>query len=103
MGWPPNDPPLEGHRHLGVRSYTERTNTKKVKLAAKKRHGRLFCEVCGFDFEQRYGDLGQDFCEAHAARAATTSLSSLLSAGKGKGMGTLGNTTRATLAYRRKG
>ncbi len=27
--------------------------------------GRLFCEVCGFDFEMVYGRRGLDFCEGH--------------------------------------
>ena len=28
-------------------------------------HGRLFCEVCGFDFREKYGERGDDFIEAH--------------------------------------
>ena len=35
-----------------------------IKLA-KKKHGRLICEVCGFDFEKTYGELGKDFIEVH--------------------------------------
>lgn len=27
--------------------------------------GKLSCEVCGFDFKERYGDLGAEFCEVH--------------------------------------
>jgi len=27
--------------------------------------GRLACEVCGFDFAEVFGDLGQDFIECH--------------------------------------
>lgn len=31
----------------------------------KKKHGKLFCEICNFDFENKYGELGKDFIEAH--------------------------------------
>lgn len=27
--------------------------------------GKLYCEVCGFDFYSTYGELGKDFIEAH--------------------------------------
>lgn len=35
------------------------------KAAAMKATGRLACEVCGLDFGERYGDLGEGFMEAH--------------------------------------
>lgn len=31
----------------------------------KKLNGRLFCQVCGFDFEEVYGNVGKDFIEGH--------------------------------------
>lgn len=31
----------------------------------KLKYGRLFCEVCGFDFQKVYGEIGEDFIEAH--------------------------------------
>jgi predicted HNH restriction endonuclease len=31
----------------------------------KKKHGRLFCEICNFDFEKKYGEIGADFIEGH--------------------------------------
>ncbi|TXE14896.1 HNH endonuclease [Psychroserpens burtonensis] len=43
-------------------------NSKVVKLAKtqfKNTHGKLFCEVCKLDFEEKYGELGTDFIEAH--------------------------------------
>ena len=43
-------------------------NQKVIKLAKekfKKRFGRLFCEVCEFDFSEKYGELGEDFIEGH--------------------------------------
>ena len=38
---------------------------KKAKDRFRKTHGRLFCEACGFDFEEKYGSLGKCFIEAH--------------------------------------
>lgn len=43
-------------------------NVKLIELSKKKfieKNGKLYCEVCGFDFEQVYGDLGEKFIEAH--------------------------------------
>ena len=43
-------------------------NVKLIELSKKKfieKHGRLYCEVCGFDFETIYGELGKNFIEAH--------------------------------------
>jgi len=38
---------------------------KKKKAAAFRKSGCLRCEVCGFDFQKVYGDLGQSFIECH--------------------------------------
>jgi predicted HNH restriction endonuclease len=52
-----------------VRSRQERQRSQRLVQSAKRhfkeRHGRLFCQVCGFDFEEVYGELGADFIEAH--------------------------------------
>lgn len=43
-------------------------NVKLIELSKKKfieKHGCLYCEVCGFDFEKTYGELGKKFIEAH--------------------------------------
>ncbi len=43
-------------------------NSQVISLAKekfKKHNGRLFCQVCGFDFEKVYGDIGKDFIEGH--------------------------------------
>ena len=43
-------------------------NSKVIQLAKKNfkdKYGSLFCQVCDFDFEKEYGDLGSDFIEAH--------------------------------------
>ena len=43
-------------------------NVKLIEQSKKKfiaKHGRLYCEICGFDFEEAYGELGKNFIEAH--------------------------------------
>ena len=38
-------------------------DSKKERVLAE--HGRLTCEVCGFDFAAIYGKLGDGYCEVH--------------------------------------
>jgi len=43
-------------------------NNQVVSLAKenfKKLNGQLFCQICGFDFEKTYGEIGKDFIEGH--------------------------------------
>lgn len=43
-------------------------NSQVISLAKeqfKKLQGRLFCQACGFDFEENYGQIGKDFIEGH--------------------------------------
>jgi 5-methylcytosine-specific restriction protein A len=43
-------------------------NFKVVELAKrnfKEQYGKLFCQVCGFDFEAIYGIVGKNFIEGH--------------------------------------
>lgn len=43
-------------------------NSEVIKLAKErfiKKHGKLFCEVCEFDFTSRYGDIGKGYIEGH--------------------------------------
>ncbi|WP_374187403.1 HNH endonuclease [Priestia aryabhattai] len=58
----------EGRKKLVQHVIRER-NPRVIQLAKekfKKEHnGKLFCEVCGFDFLQTYGEIGQDFIEGH--------------------------------------
>ena len=57
----------EGKRYLAKHLRRER-NTRLIALAKKRfqeQHGRLYCEVCGFDFVDAYGELGEGFIEAH--------------------------------------
>ena len=65
----PPEPPYEGEEGgviIGVHKRYERDPrliSEKKKAAASA--GRLICEVCSFDFEQTYGDLGAAFIEVH--------------------------------------
>lgn len=47
-----------------LRERDRKINSKK-KAQYFKKHGRLDCEVCEFDFYEKYGDLGKGFIEAH--------------------------------------
>lgn len=57
----------EGKKMLRQHIYKER-NPRVIMLAKKKfkeEHGKLYCEICGFDFEKEYGKIGKDFIEGH--------------------------------------
>lgn len=50
-------------------------NVKLIESAKKeflKKNGHLYCEVCGFDFEKTYGELGKNFIEAHHIKPVST-------------------------------
>jgi predicted HNH restriction endonuclease len=51
------------------RAHKSRERNSEVVWIAKRnfkvKHGCLFCEVCGFDFEKHYGKLGCDYIEGH--------------------------------------
>lgn len=57
----------EGRVLTRVHAVRERnaTLTLRKKDLFKAENGRLYCEVCGFDFEQRYGAHGDGFIECH--------------------------------------
>ncbi len=38
---------------------------KRVKSLAIRRHGRLSCQICKFDFNVRYGHVGEGYIECH--------------------------------------
>ena len=42
-----------------------RTLVRTAKQRYKHEHGRVNCEICGFDFYAVYGDIGEDFIECH--------------------------------------
>lgn len=54
------------------RTRWERQRNKVLIEQAKRKflalHGRLYCEVCGFDFADAYGELGEGYIEAHHVR-----------------------------------
>ncbi|GAA0236216.1 hypothetical protein GCM10009527_035890 [Actinomadura nitritigenes] len=50
-------------RHL-VRERNRKLRSQKV-AQARKTHGEVACEVCGFDFERTYGPDGADYIECH--------------------------------------
>lgn len=58
-----------------------RSRERDRKLIEKKKattlalSGHLSCEVCGFDFSERYGDLGSGYIEAHHRRPVSTLVS----------------------------
>ena len=58
---------VEGKKAFKTHIVRER-NHKVIKDAKErfiKEHGKLYCEVCGFDFTEKYGELGKSFIEAH--------------------------------------
>ena len=58
----------EGDEKLVQHMKRERDSraTKMAKELFKSRNqGRLFCEICEFDFSEKYGDIGDGFIEAH--------------------------------------
>ncbi|MCU5742468.1 HNH endonuclease [Bacillus cereus] len=58
----------EGKQILRTHLSYERNN-QVIPLAKehfKQQHGgKLFCEICGFDFYETYGELGKDYIEGH--------------------------------------
>lgn len=57
----------EGKLKLKEHLYRDR-NYKVISEAKKefeKKHGKLFCEVCGFDFNKVYGEIGEGYIEGH--------------------------------------
>lgn len=57
----------EGQTLYKYHKYKERNRTivtkKKKSFLAKHKH--LFCQICGFDFANIYGELGEGFIECH--------------------------------------
>ncbi len=59
----------EGRRKLIQHERLEKTRSAALINEAKRlfrlNNGRLFCEACDFDFEEKYGLRGKDYIEAH--------------------------------------
>ena len=65
---------LEG-KMLSVSHIKRERNRGLVEQRKKqffKKHGRLFCEVCNFDFSERYGERGIGFIECHHTKPLHT-------------------------------
>lgn len=63
-----SEPFQEGGYRLKTHLVRERNSivVKEAKRLFKLNHGdRLFCEICGFDFSEKYGKIGDGFIEAH--------------------------------------
>lgn len=58
---------IEGSSKLAIHMRYERDSNfiKKIKEIAIKANPMLNCEVCGFSFFEKYGELGKGFIEAH--------------------------------------
>lgn len=58
---------IEGQSKLAVHMRYERNSAlvKKIKESAIKSNPMMNCDVCGFSFFEKYGELGQGFIEAH--------------------------------------
>jgi hypothetical protein len=56
--------------------HLRRERNAKIVSAKKayvlKTTGVLRCEICGFDFKERYGKVGEGFCEAHHKKPLST-------------------------------
>jgi predicted HNH restriction endonuclease len=50
--------PKGAPRVVHIRRERSAALVQAAKTAFRKKHGRLFCEVCDFDFTQRYGTHG---------------------------------------------
>lgn len=57
----------EGKKKLRTHICRERNYKviKEAKSRYKDKHGKLICEICKFDFEEVYGEIGTDFIEGH--------------------------------------
>jgi|GEM_PF-3323734 len=74
----PEEPSIEeaeeGRVATRVHRYRERDRrlVEKVKSQALKKHGRLFCVACNFDFSKQYGDAGAGIIDVHHTKPVHT-------------------------------
>ena len=55
---------LKEHQSVEKRERNQKV-IKDAKVMFIKKYGHLYCELCGFDFENIYGKLGERFIEGH--------------------------------------
>lgn len=76
VGQLPVVPPYEGEEGGIIITLHKRYERDRRLITEKKRAakaaGELRCQVCPFDFEKRYGELGADFIEVHHTRPVHT-------------------------------
>lgn len=69
MGGSQDDSSFSEGRIYATKHYVRERNQKlreKAKQHFKNEHnGKLYCEICGFDFSKHYGKLGENFIEVH--------------------------------------
>lgn len=59
----PNRSAIEGRRRLVL--HLERERNRTLVNQKKEQAKSLACEICGFLFSEKYGEIGADYCEAH--------------------------------------
>ena len=61
---------------LLVKHFIRERNRNLVDIAKRRfqttHQGKLYCEICGFDFNATYGELGEGFIEAHHIKPIST-------------------------------
>ena len=63
----------EGKELYQLHKKRERNQTVvRLKKRLALQEGKLFCEVCGFDFAARYGELGEGYIECHHIKPIST-------------------------------
>jgi len=57
----------EGKEKYRLHRYKERSSkiTNLAKQNFLKKYGQLYCQICGFNFSNTYGSIGDGFMEAH--------------------------------------
>ena len=60
-----------------LRNHIIRERNRDLVETAKRRfqdnhQGKLYCEICGFDFNKVYGDFGNGFIEVHHIKPIST-------------------------------
>jgi predicted HNH restriction endonuclease len=61
-------------QHKSFETVRNRRLVSDAKRAFKRKHGKLFCEVCDFVFSTRYGKHGEDYIEAQFKPAVSLGL-----------------------------
>ena len=63
----------EGKELYQLHKKRERNQTVvRLKKQLAMQEGKLCCEVCGFDFAERYGELGEGYIECHHIKPIST-------------------------------